>query len=367
MGELWKQVPFASKYEASNHGRVRNINTKKILRQSISNNGYYRVCLRIHETRSLTRSVHQIIARTFIDNPENKITVNHIDHNKLNNRVDNLEWMTVTEQNRYSANPKLPGGEHGVNSCRPVWKCDIKTGERIEKYESLKLAALSVTNTKDGKSKICAVCRKRIAQDGRGKQAYLRKSAYGFKWEYEESTIIDEEIWKDINPKYIKGVTGYSISSDGRIKNHKGRVGEPYGHPNYLWHSIHPHQFMAHRLVALVFIENPDSKLFVNHIDGDKTNCNLSNLEWVTPSENSQHAVDTNLLNNKRNIYQYNMDGTFVSEYESIVNACKNIGLDNISVKNITSGGYQWRYCDDTRPIENIENIEKKLKFQRCN
>ena len=55
----------------------------------------------------------------------------------------------------------------------------------------------------------------------------------------------------------------------------------------------------VHRLVAQAFIPNPDSKPEVNHIDGDKKNNNMSNLEWCTSSENVQHAVDTGLINNK--------------------------------------------------------------------
>lgn len=358
--EEWKTVPFATKYEASTLGNIRNKSNVKNLSPCEYHTGYMRIGLRNNDGIRKTTTVHRVIALTFIPNPEQKHSVHHKNRDKNDNRVVNLEWVTITECNRLKR--KMIKREHYTNSSRAVWKCDINTGERLEKFDSLKIAALSVTDTKDGKSKICAVARKRVEKGG-----YIRKSAFGFKWEYEEESHIQGEEWKPIDPQHTKGVQGYHISSEGRIRNHHGRVGIPFGKPNdYCYHAIHPHQFRVHRLMALTFLETIPGKYVVNHIDGDKTNCRLSNLEWCTYSENSQHAHDTGLLSTKKNIRQYTLDGNFIKEYESVTQAQSE--NDIVSIKTKTngvgqSGGYQWRLSDDDTPV--IPYIDGKVKRVR--
>lgn len=93
--EYWRAVSGYINYEVSSHGRVRN-STYHIMKPSLNKEGYKRVSL-YHEGRRKTFNVHRLVAQAFIDNPENKPVVDHINHDTTNNMIDNLRWATVSE------------------------------------------------------------------------------------------------------------------------------------------------------------------------------------------------------------------------------------------------------------------------------
>ena len=100
MGEFWKPIyGYEGLYEVSNFGRVKSVKFKKSRLKTLYKNekGYLYTYLYKNGVREKLR-IHRLVALAFIPNPENKPTVNHIDEDKSNNKVSNLEWATYKEQ-----------------------------------------------------------------------------------------------------------------------------------------------------------------------------------------------------------------------------------------------------------------------------
>lgn len=113
--EIWKDIKnYENLYQVSSLGQVRSLprttTTGRILKQNKSR-FYKTVCLS-KENKFESVSVHRLVAKHFIENPENKAYVNHIDGNKFNNEASNLEWTTPSEnklhavKNGFTSTPK---------------------------------------------------------------------------------------------------------------------------------------------------------------------------------------------------------------------------------------------------------------------
>ena len=98
--EVWKDIKgYEGLYQVSNKGRVRNM--ERVLKTFECGSGYSEIILSKHQMRT-PKLIHRLVAEAFLPNTESKREVNHKDGNKHNNDVDNLEWVTPSENQQHS-------------------------------------------------------------------------------------------------------------------------------------------------------------------------------------------------------------------------------------------------------------------------
>lgn len=135
--EIWTNVEDYPNYLVSNRGRVKNAKTNRILKFGKHRQGYSLVWLCDSEGRH-GKSVHRLVAEAFLPNPEDKDQVNHIDGNKSNNDVNNLEWSSGSENMRHAYDVL------GV-SCRPT--VGVKIVETGEIFGSIRECANAINGS----------------------------------------------------------------------------------------------------------------------------------------------------------------------------------------------------------------------------
>ena len=104
--EMIKEITDFPKYLIDTDGNIYNKRTNKKLKISDNGRGYKKISLYTEEGKTVNKYIHRLVAETFIDNPNNLPEVNHIDENKANNSVDNLEWCDRKYNNNYGSKPR---------------------------------------------------------------------------------------------------------------------------------------------------------------------------------------------------------------------------------------------------------------------
>ncbi len=191
-----------------------------------------------------------------------------------------------------------------------------------------------------------------------------------------EGCMFLKEIWKDITGFECE----YQVSNLGRVKSFK-KGKETIMKPHVIYSGYFQicllkqnkrHLFLIHRLVAQEFIQNPFNKPEVNHIDGNKQNNKVNNLEWCTHGENIKHAWNNGLqkksikmalcgkkyaklnfksgVNLRKKVDQYDLNGNFIKTWESTAEAERQLNLPHSKVsaccvgKRKTTGGFIWKH-----------------------
>lgn len=278
--EVWKSIQDCDAYEVSSYGRIksfRQYKTGRILKQHANLKGYMSV-----NVSGKQQSVHRFVATAFHPNPNNLRTVDHLDGNPSNNHVSNLRWASHKQQLETRRKPHKRVG-------RAINRICSDTGAVLQTYASIIEAARWCTaknlSTKSETGTNCAI---RYA----AKQETRR--ALGFKWSYPDQVLISGEVWKPVSPLFPKA-HGYDISSFGRIKSKTGNVLKGYMvSTGYMHVKLFETHFSVHRLVAYTFLKNNDLSLCVNHLDSNRCNNRLDNLEICSRVRNSRHALEAN-------------------------------------------------------------------------
>ena len=173
MKEIWKDIEgYEGLYQISNLGNVKSLHRianipnghrkvkERILKQT-ENRGYRAVIISKEKTRK-EFSAHRLVAFHFIPNPENKPEVNHIDGNKSNNKVENLEWVTPSENIRHSYavglarndgenHPASKLTEYDVRVIKQMLKDGMRVCDIHKKFSSI-ISRYAIKDIKSGKS-----------------------------------------------------------------------------------------------------------------------------------------------------------------------------------------------------------------------
>ena len=172
MKEIWKDISdYEGLYQISNFGRVKNSKNHFILQH----NGSSKYLLVVLYKNGIQKNhlVHRLVAKTFVENPSNLPQVNHKDENILNNYANNLEWCTSLYNQHYGTKYER------------MMKSKQRQMKRISQYD-LQDNYIKTFNSISEAARELNGNRQNIIDCLKNKKKYKNRTAYGYKWKYEE-------------------------------------------------------------------------------------------------------------------------------------------------------------------------------------
>lgn len=176
--EIWKDIKgYEGLYQVSNLGRIKSLERRckarwytrkvpeKIYSPALDTYGYPIVSLH-KDGKKKTITIHILVANAFLKKPDGCNSINHIDENKQNNCVENLEWCTVQENNAYGTRVE----RLRKTQQRAVLQCDLD-GNVIREWEGMNFLCRETGYDQGLISKVC-------------NNVYRHRTAYGFKWKF---------------------------------------------------------------------------------------------------------------------------------------------------------------------------------------
>lgn len=352
--EIWKSLSSLgySKYMISSHGRLYHIKNSERFLGTVGQERYVRPSLMGDNNKTRSIFMHVLVATMFIPKPSDdpNLTVDHIDKDRSNNKVTNLRWATKSEQ-KLNRDPKYKNKGIG----KRIDQLDMN-GKLIKIWDSKQSAADSVGITV---SAIYYACKKNRARSG-------------FYWRDHVEEILPGEIWKLTAFEDLENV---EISNYGRIKAKNGGITYgaqcERGYKTFMMKIIgsdKKRHVYVHRAVLSAFLGNKDG-MFVNHINADKTDNRLGNLEYTTHTENLQHASKMGAFYGKglcKKVDQYTLDGTYIKTYVSMMEAKSITKIDNWGISRTCRkgggiyGGYIWKFHPKDTPQTKDSEVTTK-------
>ena len=332
-------------WQVSSFGRCRD--TRGKITTGWPTAGYRRVEILGHKTL-----VHRLVAHAFLGPPPSKAAsqVNHIDGNRSNNRKDNLEWVSHSENMRHSYVTNPSRGNGVSKRARPVMIRPLGS-HKWTRFSSIKLAAEALFQPYDT---VRERCHRNSQVDG-----------YEYKFAPVQEVELPGEEWRPmIDPRFGMCVDGRMISSQGRIKSKAGHISFGTSREDrYLFTQINVgsnSQYQTervHRLVAASFLGLPPSpeRTQVNHKDGNKSNNAVDNLEYVTPAENMAHhsgSMKGPHPSSKAVLSRAYGTNEEWTHHPSVTSAAETLGLDNSDVSKCArglrkqTGGHEVRFAE---------------------